>query len=130
MYIHILSCCCILSCVVFQHPMSTLWSDPILASSSDPILSSTGDPILFSLGTPYFFFGGEPPGDRAWAFPIFKFGGNVIPYLGVGIWILRRRQRPMVPAPVGCPMPSRKQSKQNRSKIYSVYLRSWTRDLQ
>jgi hypothetical protein len=56
MYIHILSCCCRLSGVVLQHPMSTLWSDPILASSSDPILSSTGDPILLSLGTPYFFF--------------------------------------------------------------------------
>ena len=42
-------------------------------------------------------------------------------------WILRRRQRPVVPAPEVCPMPSRKASKQNRSKIYSVYLRPWSK---
>ena len=42
-------------------------------------------------------------------------------------WILRRRQRPVVPAPVVCPMPSRKQSKEHRSKIYSVYQRPWSR---
>ena len=65
--------------------MLCLGNDPILFSSGDPILFSMGDPILFSLGDPILFFRGEPPGDRAWAFPNFKFGGNVIPYLGGGI---------------------------------------------
>ena len=45
-------------------------------------------------------------------------------------WILRKRQRPAVPAPVVCPMPSRKQSKDHRSKIYSVYLRPWSGGVQ
>jgi hypothetical protein len=41
-------------------------------------------------------------------------------------WLLQRRQRPMVPAPEHCPMPSRRKSKDMRSKIFSVYLRPWT----
>jgi len=49
------------------------------------MLFSTGDPILFPFGDPLLFFRGEPPGDHAWAFPTFKFEGNVIPYLGGGI---------------------------------------------
>ena len=71
--------------------MLSLWSDPILFSSGNPILFSTGDPILFSLGDPILFFRGEPAGDRAWAFPNFRFGGNVISYLGGGILPCRQR---------------------------------------
>ena len=41
-------------------------------------------PYFFLLGTPYFFFR-EPPGDRTWAAPDFKFGGDVRPYLGGGM---------------------------------------------
>ena len=41
-------------------------------------------------------------------------------------WILRRRNTPVVPSPEICPMPSRRTSKESRSKIYSVYLRPWT----
>ena len=41
-------------------------------------------------------------------------------------WILRRRVHPYVPCPENTPMPSRKMSKDLRSKLLSVYLRSWT----
>ena len=41
-------------------------------------------------------------------------------------WLLRKRQRPVVPAPELCPMPNRRKSKATRSKILSVYLRPWT----
>ena len=41
-------------------------------------------------------------------------------------WVLRLRQRPVVPAPECCPMPTRRKSKEAQSKIYSVYLRPWT----
>ena len=58
---------------------------PYFCSWVTPYFFSTDDPILFSFGYPILFFRGEPPGDRAWAFPNFKFGGNVIPYLGGGI---------------------------------------------
>ena len=41
-------------------------------------------------------------------------------------WILLRRLRPMVPCPEHCPMPSKRMSKETRSKMYSVYFRPWT----
>ena len=41
-------------------------------------------------------------------------------------WLLRKRQRPLVPAPEVCPMPNRRKSKAARCKILSVYLRPWT----
>ena len=65
--------------------MHSLWSDPIVFSRVTPYFFPRVTPYFFHWGTPYFFSGGEPPGDRAWAFPNFKFGGNVIPYLGGGI---------------------------------------------
>ena len=77
MYVHIIWYYRRLSDIVWYHPMHSLWSDPILFPRVTP--------YFFHWGTPYFFGGGEPPGDRAWAFPNFKFGGNVIPYLGGGI---------------------------------------------
>ena len=41
-------------------------------------------------------------------------------------WILRRRERPVVPCSEATPMPSRRKSKEFRSKIMSVYHRPWT----
>ena len=41
-------------------------------------------------------------------------------------WILIRRQRPVVPCPERCPLPGKRMSKEQRSKIYSVYFRPWT----
>ena len=41
-------------------------------------------------------------------------------------WLLKMRKRPVVPCPEVCPMPSRKKSKEMRSKTFSVYLRPWT----
>ena len=43
-----------------------------------PYFFPRGTPYFFLEVTPYFFFRGTP-GDRAWAFPDFKFGGNVTP---------------------------------------------------
>ena len=41
-------------------------------------------------------------------------------------WLLMRRQRPVIPCPEQCPLPSRRMSKDRRAKILSVYLRPWT----
>ena len=41
-------------------------------------------------------------------------------------WILVERTYPVVPCPENTPLPNRKQSKQQRAKILSVYLRPWT----
>ena len=41
-------------------------------------------------------------------------------------WILVERSYPMVPCAGNTPLPNRKQSKQQRAKILSVYLRPWT----
>ena len=43
-----------------------------------PYFFLPGTPYFFLRGTPYFFLG-EPPGDRTWAFPDFKFGEDVSP---------------------------------------------------
>ena len=40
-------------------------------------------------------------------------------------WILVERTYPMVPCAENTPLPNRKQSKQQRAKILSVYLRPW-----
>ena len=41
-------------------------------------------------------------------------------------WILVERSYPMVPCAENTPLPNRKQSKQQRAKLFSVYLRPWT----
>ena len=41
-------------------------------------------------------------------------------------WLLIRRQHPMIPCPQQTPLPSKRMSKWNRAKIFSVYLRPWT----
>ena len=41
-------------------------------------------------------------------------------------WILIRRSKPVVPCPEQTPLPSRKMSKELRSKLFSIYLRPWT----
>ena len=41
-------------------------------------------------------------------------------------WILVERSRPVVPCAENTPLPNRKQSKHQRAKIFSVYLRAWT----
>ena len=41
-------------------------------------------------------------------------------------WFLRRRLKPMVPCPENTPMPNSKMMSDERSKIFSLYLRAWT----
>ena len=41
-------------------------------------------------------------------------------------WFLRRRLKPYVPCPESTPMPNSKMTSEQRSKIFSVYLRAWT----
>ena len=41
-------------------------------------------------------------------------------------WILLRRIHPVVPCPENSPLPSKKMTLEDRSKIFSVYLRPWT----
>ena len=42
------------------------------------------------------------------------------------MWMLRRARRPYVLAPTNTPLPTASQSKEQRARIYSVYLRPWT----
>ena len=77
--------------ILYDLGISDIILYPMLSLRSDPILFFMGDPILFSLGDPTLFLGGEPPGARAWAFPDFMFGGNVMPYFGGGIHITGQR---------------------------------------
>ena len=39
---------------------------------------------------------------------------------------MRRRARPMVPAPSSCPMPDRERSADRKARLYLLYLRPWT----
>ena len=41
-------------------------------------------------------------------------------------WFLRRRLKPYVPCPENTPMPNGKMISEQRSTIFSVYLRAWT----
>ena len=43
-------------------------------------------------------------------------------------WILRRRKRPMVPAPTHTPMPDKEKSKAGKCKLLSLYMRPWVLD--
>ena len=40
-------------------------------------------------------------------------------------WVLKRRERPVTPAPSAAPMPNFKRSKEESARIWSVYLRPW-----
>ncbi len=60
-------------------------------------------------------------------FPKRHFGdGNAQYHTFRNSWILIERSRPVVPCPENTPLPSRKNTKAQRSKILSVYLRPWT----
>ena len=41
-------------------------------------------------------------------------------------WVLVRRKQPCVPCPENTPLPNSKMTAEQRSKIFSVYLRAWT----
>ena len=41
-------------------------------------------------------------------------------------WFLRRRLKPHVPCPENTPMPNGKMTSEQRSKMFSIYLRAWT----
>ena len=41
---------------------------------------------------------------------------------------MRRRQVPMVPAPTHSPMPDKQRSEEDKSRLFSVYLRPWVLD--
>ena len=43
-------------------------------------------------------------------------------------WIMKRRVRPMVPAPTGMPMPDRQSTAEGCCKLFSVYMRPWVLD--
>ena len=43
-------------------------------------------------------------------------------------WILRRRKRPMVPAPTHTPMPDKEATKEGKSRLFSLYMRPWVLD--
>ena len=43
-------------------------------------------------------------------------------------WILRRRKRPMVPAPSHTPMPDKQSTKEGKSRLFSLYMRPWVLD--
>jgi len=43
-------------------------------------------------------------------------------------WYMRRRKRPMIPAPVHSPMPDRQKDANAKAKVFSVYMRPWTLD--
>ena len=45
-------------------------------------------------------------------------------------WILRRRKRPMVPAPSHTPMPDKQSTKEGKSRLFSLYMRPWVLDRQ
>ena len=41
-------------------------------------------------------------------------------------WFLIRRLKPLVPCPENTPLPNSKMDSEDRSKIFSLYLRAWT----
>ena len=43
-------------------------------------------------------------------------------------WYLRRRQRPMVPAPSNTPMPDKQKTAEGKNRLFSVYMRPWVLD--
>ena len=43
-------------------------------------------------------------------------------------WILRRRKRPIVPAPTHTPMPDKASDKDDKCRLLSLYMRPWVLD--
>ncbi len=43
-------------------------------------------------------------------------------------WYMRRRRRPMVPAPSGTPMPDKQADQEGKARLLSVYMRPWVLD--
>ena len=43
-------------------------------------------------------------------------------------WYMRRRRRPMVPAPSGTPMPDKQADGEGKARLFSIYLRPWVLD--
>jgi hypothetical protein len=43
-------------------------------------------------------------------------------------WYMRRRRRPMVPAPTNTPMPDKQGSSEGKARLFSLYLRPWVLD--
>ena len=43
-------------------------------------------------------------------------------------WYMRRRLRPMIPAPSSTPMPDKARCRERKAKLFSVYLRPWVLD--
>ena len=43
-------------------------------------------------------------------------------------WYMQKRTRPMTPAPNNAPMPDRQPTRQDKARVYSVYLRPWVLD--
>ena len=41
-------------------------------------------------------------------------------------WYLRRRRRPMVPAPSSTPLPENEKDDEGKARLYLVYMRPWT----
>jgi len=41
-------------------------------------------------------------------------------------WYLRRRRRPMVPAPANTPLPESQKDAEKKARLYSLYMRPWT----
>ena len=41
-------------------------------------------------------------------------------------WYMRRRRRPMVPAPSNAPLPESMKDAEGKSQLYLVYMRPWT----
>ena len=43
-------------------------------------------------------------------------------------WYLRRRHRPMVPAPTSTPMPDKAGDREGKARLFSLYMRPWVLD--
>eukprot|EP00973_Karenia_brevis_P062446 8683851-Karenia_brevis.AAC.1 len=44
------------------------------------------------------------------------------------LWCMKKRNKPMVPAPHNSPMPDSQNSREAASRLYSIYMRPWTLD--
>ena len=44
------------------------------------------------------------------------------------LWYMRKRHRPMTPAPANTPMPDKQRDAEAKGRCYSTYLRPWTLD--
>jgi hypothetical protein len=44
------------------------------------------------------------------------------------LWYMKRRRRPMVPAPSNTPMPDKQKNADKKARLFSIYLRPWCLD--